>query len=238
MQRIDDFSDDRSKAWCIHCTKSLIDLEFNEDHAPSKSFLQDPRPDNLPVMKVCRECNNGFSRDEAYMVACLSAALSGTTDPEKQLIPSAARILTKSVPLQQQIVRSSEYMTIGGERRLVWRPDLDRVNRIVLKNARGHAFFEIGEPMMMAPQSVHAFPLEAMESGERSDFEHSGGGLSFWPEVGSRMLERSATGIDLTNDGWVNVQLGVYRYIVLHSEALIVRSVLYEYLATEVRWSN
>jgi hypothetical protein len=73
------------------------------------------------------------------MVAYLSSALSGTTDPAKQVIPSARRILQKSEPLRTAINRSSSYTTIGGDERLVWKPDLERIKRVVVKNARGHA---------------------------------------------------------------------------------------------------
>lgn len=48
--------------------------------------------------------------------------------------------------MQTAINRSSGYTTIGGEQRLVWKPDLERIERVVVKNARGHAFFEIGDP--------------------------------------------------------------------------------------------
>ena len=92
------------------------------------------------------------------MVACLSAAMSGSTDPGKQVIPSARRILEKSEALQTAINRSSGYTTIGGEQRLVWKPDIERIERVVVKNARGHAFFEIGEPMMHKPASVRVIP--------------------------------------------------------------------------------
>jgi hypothetical protein len=71
------------------------------------------------------------------MVACLSAAMSGSTDPGKQVIPSARRILEKSEALQTAINRSSGYTTIGGEQRLVWKPDIERIERVVVKNARG-----------------------------------------------------------------------------------------------------
>jgi hypothetical protein len=62
-------------------------------------------------------------------------------------------------------------------------------------------------------------------------------GGSIWPEVGSRMLTRVVTGQDLRN-GWVMVQAGVYRYVVLQDDGLLVRSVLHEYLATEVHWAD
>jgi hypothetical protein len=162
-------------------------------------------------------------------VACLSAAMSGTAEPRKQIIPSARRILEKSVPLQTAINRSSGYTTIGGEQRLVWKPDLERIERVVVKNARGHAFFEMGEPMMHKPSSVKIVPLEYMTAQDRAEFEDidENGVL---PEVGSRMMTRVFTGEDLTDHGWVLVQEGVYRYVAMQSGLMTVRSMLYEFL--------
>lgn len=238
MERIEEFIDERQKSWCIHCTRSLAGMETNEDHVPTKSLLAKPRPHNLPVVTICRECNNGFSRDEQYVVTFLSCVLCGSTDPKKQRSSSAARALAGSDALRAMIERvKTEYQTLGGETRIVWKPDMERINRVILKNARGHAYFEYGEPMLESPVHVWAYPLEALTDGERADFDGLGsaGELAAWPEVGSRMMTRVLTGDDLDGD-WVVVQEGAYRYAVEQVGGLRVRSVLAEYLATEVQW--
>ena len=51
------------------------------------------------------------------------------------------------------------------------------------------------------------------------------------------MMTRVLTGQDM-RDGWVIVQDGVYRFRVQHYGGILVKSVLFEYLATEVRWSD
>lgn len=238
METIEEFVDERQKSWCIHCTRWLADLKTNEDHVPTKSLLTKPRPHHLPVVTICRECNNSFSRDEQYAVTFLSCVLSGSTDPEKQRNPSAARALTKSPALRAMIERAkTECQTLGGDTRVVWQPDMDRIHRVIVKNARGHAYFEYGEPMMEAPVHVWASPLENLSESERERFEglDGGGELTVWPEVGSRMMTRVLTGEDL-DGGWVIVQEGTYRYAVQQTGGLRVRSVLSEYLATEVQW--
>jgi hypothetical protein len=242
MQRIEEFVDERQKSWCIHCAQSLAGLKTNDDHVPSKSLLAKPRPHHLPVVTICRECNTSFSLDEQYAVTFLSCVLAGSTDPEKQPNASAARALTDSAALRARIEQSrTEYRTIGGETRLIWQPDMKRIQRVVLKNARGHAYFEYGEPMLDPPAHIWALPLEAMSGPERQEFEglHGEGGLTVWPEVGSRMMTRLATGEDMSGS-WVSVQEGIYRYSVqdVGSGGLQVRSVLYEYLATEVQWEH
>ena len=92
MRNIQDFSDRRHKAWCIHCTEPLFNLETNRDHVPTKGLLREPYPPNLPVIEICKACNLSFSADEEYFIALLGAVLTGSTDPTVQKHPSAARI--------------------------------------------------------------------------------------------------------------------------------------------------
>lgn len=91
---------------------------------------------------------------------------------------------------------------------------------------------------MSKPSSVWIGPLEHMKSEDRDRFESGWGGTSMWPEVGSRMMTRLMTGQDLDQNGWVIVQENVYRYLTLQLGLITVRTVLYNYLATEVTWED
>ena len=240
MKKVEEFVDDRQKAWCIHCSASLSNVATNEDHVPTKSLLQKPRPHNLPVVTICRTCNNGFSRDEQYTMAFLSCVLSGSTDPHDQVNSSAARALAESAGLRALIDASrTEHQTLAGGTQIMWRPDTARIDRVVLKNARGHAYFEYGEPMLDEPAHVWAIPLQCISAAERNAYESLNHecALAALPEVGSRMLTRVLTGEDLVA-GWVVVQEGAYRYAVEQTDGLRVRSVIGEYLATEVQWQD
>jgi hypothetical protein len=235
MDQIEEFVDERQKSWCIHCRGLIAERECNRDHVPSKGLLREPYPENLPKVTVCKSCNEGFSFDEEYVIAFLGCVLAGSTNPDQQANPRVEGILKHSPKLRERIESAkTEYKTLGGETRLVWKPEADRVNRIIVKNARGHAFFEYGEPMLEEPASVWSAPLESLTMGERQQFESVDmGGL--WPEVGSRMLTRVVSGQDLSGS-WVIVQDEVYRYSVVQCDRLLVRTVLFEYLATEVHW--
>ena len=236
MDYIDEFVDDRQKGWCIHCGGGIGQLGSNRDHVPSKSLLHKPYPDNLPVVEICQTCNSGFSSDEEYMAAFLGAVLTGSTEPEAQASPVAGRILRRNLKLRSQIERAkTEYSTVGGDTRVIWKPDMARVTNVVVKNARGHAFYEYGEPMLSEPDHVGVWPLESLTGEEHSQFETIDMGMG-WPEVGSRMLTRVITGQDL-EDGWVIVQDGIYRYAVMQHGLILVRIVISEYLAAEVHWS-
>lgn len=237
MDQIKEFVDDRQKSWCLHCGCGIASLEINRDHVPSKSLLQKPYPDNLPVVPACKACNEGFSLDEEYLVAFLGCVLTGSTEPEGQRIQKAQRILGENTALRTRIERAkTEYRTQGGETRCIWTPETERVNRVILKNARGHAFFEYGEPMLAEPSHIWSAPLETLTAQQREDFENIDMG-SGWPEVGSRMMTRLMTGQDMSG-GWVVVQDDTYRYGVAQQGVMLVRSVILEYLATEVFWSD
>ncbi len=238
MDAINEYVDERQKSWCIHCGKWIEELEQNADHVPSKGLLRQPYPPNLPKVTICKRCNSGFASDEEYLKIFLHCVLSGSTDPDRQSDPKVSRALQRHKKLRTKIEHSRmEHLTLIGETRSSWGPETKKINRVILKNARGHAFFEFGEPMLTEPAHVWSAPLATMTSEERSYFENIQTGAEFYPEVGSRMLTRVITGQDLS-DGWVIVQDGIYRYSVIQQGLMLVRSVLFEYLATEVYWNE
>ena len=239
MDKIEEFVDERQKSCCIQCGAWICGVDTNEDHVPSKALLLKPHPANLPVVRICSACNKGFSADEEYLFLFLRCVLAGTTDPDVHKDARVARALRRHEKLRARIEGSkSEHPTIGGETLRAWRPETERVNRVVLKNARGHAFYEYGEPMLTEPEHVWATPLAVMSEAERESFENADAGIfAGWPEVGSRMMTRVVTGQDLRG-GWILVQDGVYRYRVDQCGTIRVRSILHEYLATEVYWSD
>lgn len=237
MHQIQEFVDERQKSWCIHCGRYIGALKTNRDHVPSKSLLRKPYPSNLPVVYTCLACNEGFSLDEEYLVAFLGSVLAGSTEPDPLRSPNAARILKRNPTLKTRIERSkTEYETRGGETRVIWKPESHRIDRVILKNARGHAFFEYGEPMLSSPHHVWCRPLQLLTADERATFENLDPGPA-WPEVGSRMMTRLLTAQDISGT-WVIVQDGVYRYAIAQIGVILVRTVLFEYLATEVYWSS
>jgi hypothetical protein len=240
MQQIEEFVDSRQKGFCIHCGTLLDKSNRSRDHVPSKCLLLPPYPDNLPVVQICGNCNNSYSQDEEYLVAFLGAVLAGSSDPSCQVISTAKRILERNDLLRQRIEESkTEIMSPEERLQYTWKPETQRVSSVIMKNARGHAFFEYGEPILDEPDEVWSLPLVSMTQEQRMDFEMvSGHGeLAAWPEVGSRMMTRVLTRQDLAGS-WIVVQDGVYRYAVEQQGQMRVRSVLFEYLATEVSWTQ
>lgn len=101
MDNIAEFVDERHKAWCIHCGNCLEAGDANRDHVPSKCLLLEPYPANLPVIPVCKACNEGFSPDEEYMATFLGCVLAGSTEPDRQTNAGVAAILRHSPGLRE-----------------------------------------------------------------------------------------------------------------------------------------
>ena len=238
MKQMRDYSDERHKGWCIHCGAVLSSVESNLDHVPSKTILDRPFPENLPTVRVCKSCNTSFSNDEEYFSAFLGSVLAGTTDPDRQIVERAEKILNSNYRLQDEIEAQLEVVKdADGKDQVTFFPDLSRIQNVVVKNARGHVLFEHGqpaegEPVRVAVQSIPILPPDMLASFETIDY---GAG---WPEVGSRLMTRLITGDDMRSDGWVVVQPNIYRFAVMDHDQFVVRSVIREYLAAEVAWDR
>ena len=237
MRPLEDFTDERLKQHCIHCGVFLAACDANEDHVPSKCLLDRPLPDNPPKVTVCAECNLSFASDEEYLSVFLAAVLTGDAMPDAGRFPKAAAAVRRNPKLHARIAWARrEQLTLFGESDILWAPEIGRVERVIVKNARGHVLHELGEPMTAPPKSVAFFPVPRLSQRQMAEFEYVDYG-SHWPEVNSRLLQRML-GIEPLKDGWVEVQPDVYRYAVMHEgDAVTVRTLLRNYLATEVTWA-
>ena len=248
---IDDSSDERHKTCCIHCGVAISNVTANRDHVPSKSLLsrrlreQGARYDRcrdevhgyLPQVVICECCNSGFSRDENYLFCTLHAVLAGSLHPDPKTHPEAANVLRSNRDIVRALKKTPEgqLVLLDDLHPFTVYPEPERMRRVVLKNARGHAYHELGEPPENEPALVVFAPLLLLDGDERDAFEDIGSCFG-WPEVGSRMTLRVSDGIDMVR-GWIEVERGRYRYAVDWSEGVTVRTVIWEYLATETHWA-
>ena len=97
---------------------------------------------------MCQECNSGFSQDEEYFAAFLASVISGSSEPDSLLFPTASRSLARNPRLRSRIdaARHVETTSSGGTV-VKWIPELERIKRVIAKNARGHLLFELGKPL-------------------------------------------------------------------------------------------
>jgi hypothetical protein len=234
VQAFNCYGDDRKKGFCVHCGGR----SESRDHVPSKVLLDEPLPENVMVSPSCLSCNQGFSLDEEYLACLLECVIAGEVDPTKIERRRVARILDQNPRLAAMLQKSR---TINSEGNIEWRADVDRIKTVLMKLARGHVAYELNEPPLGEP-SIFAFkPLGAMSSSERNAFEDDVRDVSdepFWPEVGSRAMQRMmVVGNMVLDGGWLVVQDGRYRFQAFAShDSFVVRLFIREYLACEVIW--
>ena len=197
------FGDERNKGFCVHCGGAP---ETN-DHVSSKVLLDKPYPENLMGCPACRTCNNGLSADEEYLACLQECAIAGEAEPSVMRRPKIARILNQNAAL---LARLRQARTVAGEVPM-WAIECERARNVILKLARCHAAFEQNEPQLEEPDYLRMQPLALMSDEERSEFEGQGGDIAFWPEMGSRAMQRLlVTGADVFSEGWLIVQEGNY----------------------------
>jgi hypothetical protein len=227
MDQLKSYADERLIAGCIYCGG---DTE-SRDHVPSRVLLDEPYPDNLPVVPACEDCNRGYSLDEQYFACVAECARTGSIEAVQR--PKIARLLRDNPALAERISRAR---TKTGEKEISFSVELARARNVVLKLARGHAAYEASEIVRRDPSHVLIMPLATLEPTSRKHFE-TVPPSAIWPEVGSRAMQRLVVfGKDVTNDGWIEVQAERYRYFVVAEGPVMVRFVVSEYLACEVIW--
>lgn len=122
--------------------------------------------------------------------------------------------------------------------KVIWKPEEERVNNVIVKLARGHVAHQYSEPRLEEPAHVTVLPLALMSAEQRTSFEALPDSLG-WPEIGSRaFVNLFVVGGDVHNAevGWTILQEGRYRYAVTQPGVTVVRIVLSEFLAAEVVW--
>jgi hypothetical protein len=172
--------------------------------------------------------------DEEYVACLVECTLHGHADPDRLSRPNVARILRQKPALAARILAAR---TIDGERTL-FAAEMSRVDAVFVKLARAHAAYELNEPQVGEPPRVQCVPLVLMTDEQREEFENPPG-TEFWPEVGSRAMQRLVGVGDPLDGAWFVVQRDRYRFFAgTTGDTVFVRIVLSEYLAGHVEWDQ
>lgn len=207
---------------------------------PSKVLLDKPYPENLPVVDVCEDCNNGFSEDEAYLACLIECAIQGTTNPNKIERQKISRILLEQQSLRSRINQSK---IEDDEDNIFWKVETERFEKIITKLARGHLNYHLSFLQFDEPTYIETLPLAEMSEEVFNDFNFSeNNGLpEILPEIGTRdflLTFMSLKKKQIYNyQDWHVVQNGRYRYRITQDNGNIVQIVLSEYLACTVVWN-
>ncbi len=226
VQQLRNYGDDRNKGWCVFCGGP----DETRDHAPSRVLLDEPYPENLPVLPSCQACNTSFALDEEYLACLIDCARAGSIEQACATRPKTAKILQRKPALESRIAAAR----VGTRDGIIWKPEENRVGNVIIKLARAHIAFEQNEPQLDEPATVSILPLCAMTPQAVEAFESSPD-TGLWPEVGSRAMHRIVVGAE-GEYPWIEVQPGRYRYLVASGPGVVVRIVIAEYLAAEVVW--
>ena len=220
---------------CIYCGNPATTRE----HVPSKAFLTEPYPDNLPTIPACFKCNNGYSEDENY-VACFLDILKSHVYSDYSVQEQTNSRTAKDKKLQNILQKQIE--TQDGI--VFYQLDEQRFDRILLKLARGHGSFEFdyvdfdNAKRRIWYDFLFHIPEEALlnfESIPESDIA---------PEIGSRSIttpfipQNMETGDAIGFSAWNEVQENRYRYQVSHNKKgnITVKIVIFEFLYSVVEF--
>jgi hypothetical protein len=221
------YGDERQLAFCAFCGGKI----GTRDHCPSRVLLDEPYPENLPVVPACLDCNSKFSADEEYLACLIACVLAGSTEPSKITRPKIRRILTDSPALRARLEQAKTEQS----GRVIFKTEDERISKVVIKLAQGHALYELHEPCPEPPAWFHIVPLKLMSESEREDFEVPIPPTG-WPEVGSRALQRLVVADSQPEAPWLVVQDNLYRFYASPESRVTIRIVLNEYLACLVHW--
>ena len=228
--------------YCIYCG-SIADTR---EHVPSRAFLKRPLPSDLPVLPACKKCNNGFSSDELYTrtyIECLKEILlSGNTDSIEEQQDDRKEVLEAKETIKNYL--NDGIITYD-----------NRVGRILLKLAIGHAVYELSEGYYSRewngiPYYTRYIIRKTVSEEEWNDLEYAEYmNDKLLPEMGSRAYrniyvvqpfltdirtgEQSTSGLLMMD--WTDIQDGEYRYIAyFEGDNLVVKMILMDFLYAEV----
>lgn len=203
------------------------------DHVPSKILLDIPNPGNQRRVNACVKCNGGISADEEYVACLLEAVIVGSTQPSAIMRSKIQRSLMNQPKLASRINQSSVIV----DEALNWRPENERLTKVIKKLAQGHTARDLSMPCLGEPDRMFIAPLMLMSDSERAFFEFEPRD-SLWPEIGSRAFVQAVMSSVMAESQWKIVQPGRYRYALPPSTTVKVKFVLSEYLACEVVWDR
>lgn len=208
----------------------------SRDHVPSKVFLDQPYPANLPLVYSCIECNNSFSQDEQYVACALECMIHNTTETGKLLRNKIKKAIEKDHSLKHRIEKSRGLFANHETQEIPYELERKGLENVLLKLARGHARFENSEHYLDEPTHFSYKYIDSMSEDELATFT-TPLKRDILPELGSRAFLKAVLSENHVYSVWNTVQKGNYCYFV-HPFAggIMVRLIIFDYLLCQVIW--
>lgn len=233
MRQIKTFSDERYEYNCSYCGGET----GTRDHIPSKVFLDEPYPENLPVVPACDICNQDFSLHEEYIACLIESAKGGTTEIDKLKREKIKRIF-KQKPLLQKRIEESKFEENGI---IYFKAEEERLRKVIVKLVKGHAKFEYSQPQFEEPQHLWANALGSLTQEQLNDFlSVKKSAIDKVPEIGSRAFHRVLISEQfIVQEKWIEVQERNYSYLTEDlGDSIRVKLIIRMFLAVEAIWTN
>lgn len=224
------YADDRLNNCCAYCG----DYAETEDHVPSRCFLNEPHPQNMPVVPCCHKCNHDFSIDEEYVSCFIDCMKENTVDPNKIQREKTRNSLRHSPRLQERI--ASQIRDFGGT--TIYDIEKERFEKVIHKLAFGHLAYENDMLSWDSTCDISMWLLHEMSNTQKQSFIQPYDG-TILPEVGSRSLNHIILNyengeVSSFSSTWVTVQKNRYKYCV-SPDSRKIKFIIADYLAAEVQ---
>lgn len=233
------FVDERLDLFCCYCGDLRTNVKTTKDHVPSIGIFDNAPPKLLPTVRVCQPCNRKHSRAEQYAYCAISVTLSGSPHPKEQRLGIARRILENGKSLRRKV--STNFSLIEHKPKSL-NVDSQLIFQFLEKQARGHIFLECSEVVLEESTGRFCSPVSEISDERLHNFFSIQSDI--YPEVGSRGFVRSIEVIETIGDfdkddfGFIVLKDGIYRFrVILNEGRILVQSIIYEYLHTEIAWN-
>lgn len=216
-----------SKMKCIYCGG----IADTREHCPSKMLVSELGEINLPVLPACFSCNNGFSEDELFFKTYIDYVKiwhSGYSLPESSDVQNSIE--------KESLSQVKKFIETKGS------AQNERVKRILIKLAIGHATYELSEDLSFGhgwKASLVQYLVKSMVDKESWNLLQKPVEVRTepLPEIGSRqytdimIIDECSSTSSFQNHAflmWQDIKEGIYSYIAYNTdyEGIVVKLII------------
>ena len=222
--------DDPAQGRCFHCGKTFPPRSMIAMRIPAESVASGALQRSIVQVSMCGDCALRVGGDDAYLSMFLKRGIAHMPELGRDGTPDGrVDVFTR----EEQLLVSASY---DGLPRFISNPQYERILAVIVRNARAHVLAELGRVMPGWPDAMLVKTLPNASLAWITSFlevDHT----QTWPQAGSRLMVRMFTGENMQS-GWIVVAPNNYAYTVFENGSITVRSIIKEYLLTEISWGG